>query len=379
MEPPGNRRRRRVPTGLIGMLALVWAVEGHLDRHGPDFTTVWASAWNRSGKAARREAPKCEVLCFGDSLLKHGVIPKVLEERLGRRVYNLAVFNGQAPTSYFLFRRALEAGARPSVVLIDGEVLETDPRTHARLWADLATPGEILELARSARDAGFFASVVLAKLVPSIKDRYELRADVLANLHGEFSATRAELPRHWRNWNINQGANIVPSTPSVPQSSVDQLTRTNYLPSTWTCDPINAVYAREFLKLAEAHAIPVVWLLPPFHPEVQARREQGGQSALFLRFVQALQFRHPTLIVVDGRHANYHSSAFYDLTHLNRQGATVFSTDLAAILADLLMPEHAPESRWINLPTYQDPLVAPPVEDLEQSRIALEDIAARRR
>ncbi|MEO6808705.1 MAG: hypothetical protein ABI353_06295 [Isosphaeraceae bacterium] len=369
----------RLPFGLIGMLVLVAVLEGHLSRHDRDFTTVWASDWYRSGKAARREAAKCDILCFGDSLVKHSVIPRVLEERLGRRVYNLAVFNGQAPTSYFLLRRAIEAGARPSAVLIDGEVFESDPRTHARLWADLATPGETLELARSALDAGFFAKVALARLIPSVKDRYELRANLLTNLRGEPSATWAELSRHWRNWNINKGANIVPSIPSVPQASIDELVQDNYLPSTWNCNPINAIYVKKFLKLAESHAIPVVWLFPPYHPEVQARRDQGGHTALFHRFVQTLQAQYPTLVVVDGRHANYHPSALYDKTHLNLQGATVFSTDIATILANLLDRKPTLESRWINLPTYQDPLVVPPVEDLEQSRIALEDIATRRR
>lgn len=379
MERTGDRRLRRVPLGLIGTLALVWAIEGYLDRHAYDFTTVWASDWYRSGKAARREASRCDVLCFGDSLVKHGVIPRVLEDRLGRRVHNLAVFNGQAPTSYFLLRRALQAGARPSALLIDGEVFESDPRTHARLWADLATLGETLELARSAHDAGFFASVALARVVPSIKDRYELRANVLRSLRGEPSSTWADLSRHWRNWNVNQGANIVPSVPSVPQSSIDELVRENYLPSTWTCDPLNAIYVKKFLKLAESHAIPVVWLFPPYHPEVQARRERGGQTALVFQFVQALQARFPNLVVVDGLHANYHPSALYDKTHLNRQGATVFSTDLATILANLLKPKHALASRWINLPAYQDPLISPQVEDLEQSRIALKDLANQRR
>jgi hypothetical protein len=165
----------------------------------------------------------------------------------------------------------------------------------------------------------------------------------------------------------------------VPQSSIDELVRENYLPSTWTCDPLNAIYVKKFLKLAESHAIPVVWLFPPYHPEVQARRARGGQTALVFQFVQALQARFPNLVVVDGLHANYHPTALYDKTHLNRQGATVFSTELATILANLLKPEHALTTRWINLPAYQDPLISPQVEDLEQSRIALKDLAARRR
>src|SRR5690242_12777653 len=119
-------RRHPWPVGMLGMLALVLAAESYVARHDLDFATLWSANWRHGAAAARREGPKSAVLAFGDSLVKDGVAAPVIEARLGRRAYNLAVFNGQAPASYFLLRRALDAGARPAAVLIDGELLEAD-------------------------------------------------------------------------------------------------------------------------------------------------------------------------------------------------------------------------------------------------------------
>src|SRR6266487_587659 len=53
------------PRGLLGMMGLVVAGELHLARHDADFTTMWASDWERTGWAATRRAPGCDVLLFG--------------------------------------------------------------------------------------------------------------------------------------------------------------------------------------------------------------------------------------------------------------------------------------------------------------------------
>ena len=39
------------------------------------------------------------VICFGDSLVKLGIVPAVIEGRLGRRAYNLSACAGQAPAT----------------------------------------------------------------------------------------------------------------------------------------------------------------------------------------------------------------------------------------------------------------------------------------
>src|SRR5205085_1549134 len=72
-EPARPTQRGRIPWGLLGMLIMVATAEVFVTRHGLDFTPVASLDWKFSGLRARQQAPRSEILCFGDSLLKLGV------------------------------------------------------------------------------------------------------------------------------------------------------------------------------------------------------------------------------------------------------------------------------------------------------------------
>ena len=373
-----TRIAARLPIGLVGTLALIAVVEGRLGRHDRDFASMWAAAWERSGRVVAEEAPRAEVLTFGDSLLMHGLAPSVVEAGTGRPTYNFAVFKGQAASSYFLLRRALEAGARPAVILLDGELLEEDPRDLLRLWPELLGLGEIAEFAADARDPSFFAAAALGELFPSVKLRHELRDGLLAALGDGFDSSRwGNLPK-LRNWRENRGAHIVPPDFPVPAEVVKSLADTNYLPNFWEPHPLNSLYIEKFLDLAESESIPVVWLLPPIQPEVQSRRDLGGLSGRFESYVRDLVARHEGLVVLDGRHAGYPPQAMTDMTHLNRRGALAFSAGVAEALGPILDAQGRPVDRWIALPAYREASETLAVEDLGQSAEALRKVAAAR-
>ena len=140
--------RRRAPLGLLGMLGLVFAVEVCVGSHDLDLMTPQEWCWRLSGMDATRRSPGCEVLCFGDSLVQGGIAPQLIEGRTGRRAFNFAVGGGQAPSSYFLLRRALESGARPAAVLVDffPSLLGLGPRHNLPHWPHLLDTRECLEL-----------------------------------------------------------------------------------------------------------------------------------------------------------------------------------------------------------------------------------------
>src|SRR5215211_7517608 len=92
----------RVPWGLLGMLGLIGTLEAGVARRGLDFMATSTSSWVLSARAAILEAPRSRVLCLGDSLVKHGVLPRLLADRTGRRAYNLSVCAAQPPVTYFL-------------------------------------------------------------------------------------------------------------------------------------------------------------------------------------------------------------------------------------------------------------------------------------
>jgi hypothetical protein len=352
------------------MLALIAPIEAGVSRDVLDFSDPVSLSWRLAARAARVDAPGRAVLCVGDSLVKHGMIPKVIAARTGRDAVNLAVAQGSPPSTFFLLRRALEAGARPSALVVDFKpsILAGGPRFNLRYWQEILTPREALELARSARSGSLFFETAVGRLLPSFRSRHEIRSNLRAALRGEADALRAINGTCRRNWTLNDGANVASKNPAfdgVVGPEVDKKLLTHI----FHCHRVNAEYVRRILALADARSIPVYWLLPPLSPQLQARREQTGAEAGYLGFVRSMQGRYPGLTVVDGRHAGYDRTLFVDASHLDGQGAYTLSRDLGDVLRrDLAVVGAAERPRWVDLPAYRACPVEVALEDVDQSR-----------
>lgn len=370
---PLNRRPvSPIPWGLLGMLALLGVVECAVARLPRDFASTGVWDWSQSRRRADRSIRDCRLLCFGDSQVKLGLVPRLVEARAGMRTYNLALIGGQAPSSYFLLRRALAAGARPSAVVVDflPPLLAKDRVTNMRLWPELLSFRDTLELAFVDGDPTLAATLVLSRLVPSVRSRVDLRSQVVAAIGGARPPSSAE-GFHRRNWDVNRGAMILPHYPF--KEDPDLWYRVNY-PKDWACEPVNARYVDRFLALAEERRITVYWLIPPIDPQAQALCESKGQDARFLAFVREHQGRHRNLVVVDARHAGYPRSAFVDAVHLHSEAALALSEAVAEVVS---AGPSAPN--WRSLPAYRPRPLDVPLEDLEQSRMAFERSGALRR
>jgi hypothetical protein len=367
--------RRRIPTGLLGALVLIFAVERAIVSHR--MGTLGGSQWGY--ELARAEADAggrdCQVLCFGDSLLKQGLAPTVVESKSGLKTYNFALPGGQAPGNYFLLRRALDSGARPSAIVVENlpRLMATDPDFNLENWPFLASPAECLELARISGNPKLGTGLLLRDLIPSYRCRSSIRVNLKTALDGGFDVYAREVQSALRNWEVNRGAEILPSRPGRVED-VDTWMR-GYFPD-FSCSATNRAYIEKFLDLAASRQIPVFWVLPPYKPELQARCEQAGIDALHESFVRGLQAKHPGLRVIDARHAGYDAAVFSDLHHLGREGAALFSTEVA----EVLRRHHAdPEStsRWLALADFRSAPVAGPIEDMDQSRRKVFEIATQ--
>jgi hypothetical protein len=356
------------------MLAMVAAVEMFVARHPLDYSDPVSLSWRLAAQAARDEAPGCRVLCVGDSLIKHALIPAVVTAQTGRRALNLGLARGPAPATFFLLRRALEAGAQPDAVVVDFKpgVLVGSPRYNLRYWQEILSPREALELARASGSGSLLTSIALGRLLPSFRARLAVRGHLLAALRGESSPLRLVNRICYRNWLVNAGANVAARNPSYTGELGAREYKT-LLSDVWQCHRVNAASVRRVLDLAAARGIRVYWLLPPLSPQLQARREATGAETGYLRFVQSLQASHPNLTIVDGRHSGYDPSVFVDATHLDRQGATVLSSDLAAIIDRDLAAAPRP-GRWVELPLYRPRPAEVPLEDVEQSRRVVQSL-----
>src|SRR5438270_8293179 len=79
----------RLPWGSLGLLAWVLTVEVWLSDRRLDLTPEQVWGWGRAGWAAREQAHGYPILCFGDSLMRGGIMPRVIEHRTGKAAYNL--------------------------------------------------------------------------------------------------------------------------------------------------------------------------------------------------------------------------------------------------------------------------------------------------
>jgi hypothetical protein len=347
------------------MVAIVAAVEGAAARRGDAHASLHAASWRFSAEAVKRGAADKPVLCFGDSMVKHGIHPRILQEFTGLPAYNFAIANGPPPTTYYLLRRAFERGARPALVVMDAEILADGPLSPTRPfpWSYLLTWRETVDLAASARSLDLFATVALHKLAPTLRDRPEIRVEILAALKGEAPPHAGQRPGFARNWALNLGAQAnaknryIPELPDPP---------TGRVAGTWSPDPTNRLYLERTFDLAARRGVVVAWLLPPFHPHTQAHLRYRGEADLHVQFVRDLLARHPNVFAIDGRNAGYSSDVFFDACHLDLDGASALSAALASVLLRrAARPADLP--RLASLPRYEP---APPTGD------AVETLAA---
>jgi hypothetical protein len=377
-DEKGPAWRRRSPWGFLGMIGLVAAIEWTLSGHDLDFTTPMQWDWRVIGKAATRpdRVSGKDVLIFGDSLAKFGVQPRALKRRSGTVAYNFALHTGQTSSSYFMLRRALHAGARPSAVILEltPHMLASGPEVNNPLWAELLWPDECLDMSRVMRAPDFLASTMLASVLATYKERHEIRASIMAAIRGTSTSRREEIPRYRRNWKLNEGAQLFAESP-LPAIDVDHWNTTLY--GRWAPHPVNVAYLDRFLALARSRNIAVYWLLPPIHPAVQELTEESGYDEEYTRFVRETQARFPGTVVLDARQSGFSADDFYDGVHVERRGAMRLSIALADLLAD--RPDGGTGGRWVSLETGEAGGLDMPLEDVIQSALAIQALEAQTR
>jgi hypothetical protein len=372
-----------VPWGLVGAVAAVVGVEAGIARLGTATLTSHELDWRAAGNDARRAAARADVLLLGDSMVKFGVNPAVLEAALRRPVYCLALLNGRPAASYFLLRRTLEAGGRPRVVVVDYQpecMLEAHDHLLAnREWKVLLAPRECAELAWVYGDPDFFTRTALARLVPSVMGRETLRSWVAAALLGRPHPTRDKNARVARNRAVNRGGMLLAPNPAF-RGDVPERTLRDVADPDWFHRPAHTDYVRALLRLAGRYGVPVVWLLPPNAPRVEQQRARLGVEARYTRFVRSVQAWDPSLTVVDVRRSGFDATAFVDAVHLNRDGAAALSLRLAEVLRGVLDGPRPAQGGWVALPPPDFAAVAGlALEDVTQSQQAVQARASVRR
>ncbi len=361
------------PWGFLGAIGLIVVVELTMgtwaNRSGP--SSQLALSWSSSCRAAGEPEARAEVVCFGDSLAKLAIVPRVLEHELGLSAYNLSVLAGQAPGSFMLLKRLLESGHRPRAILVDFAcpLLSVPPGRNLDCWAEIADGGDCLDLVVRGGEPWLAAEITARTILPS----WRVRAGFRTRLGLE--PVRVPGPEGailTRNWLVNQGAQVAPKAfLPVAGALPEPYTGGSWA---WRPDPTNERYVDAFLGLAESRGIPVFWLIPPSRRERIERLGPAGVAAAHARFVAQRLARFPGLTVLDGQRLRWDDWGFRDPTHLNRDGAIAFSLAVARAIQALIPNHHGPRS--VDLAQTQarrTPGLESLVEDLDQSRAILAD------
>jgi hypothetical protein len=346
-----NRPAFRLPVGLLGMLALVVVVELTITARRLDFTTMVADDWRITAEVAEGGVGGRDVLFFGDSLVKYGILPRQIQAMTGLRSYNLAINAGTMPSNYFLLRRALESGARPRAIVADFfPLMETDPsHRYMRFYEEMVTPRDAFELAWASGNSRYFTELMLGRLLPSYRCRYEIRNSILFAFRGLRASPWPKDAVIWATWKAQDGAQPMPRMPWG--MAYDPVRAAELIRPDWSCDPVNAAFLDKFLALAASKGLPVFWLMPSLSPPLEKGRSATGMDRAYRRLARATQERYPNVVVLDAHDSGYDESVYIDWLHLSHQGAIALTADVASVLADRLR-NRGPIDRWVALPAF---------------------------
>jgi hypothetical protein len=360
------------------MLALVALVEFYIARNDLKFSRLEAHDWKTSARSASGELPPGGVFFFGDSQIKFGVSPLLLESKLGQPSHCLAIQGGQAPSSYFLLQKALKSGVVPAAIVVDFEpnLNREGIDRNRRMWPELVSLSEAFDLCWHANDSDAFASMALGLALPSYRERNEIRDNIQAALRGETHYMAVWIDMATRNMGMNRGALAISKNLSSPPFEFSKWGNPTEKP--WKPNPVNEHYALKFLQLAADNQIPVYCLIMPVIPPLIEKYEKNGLERNYNAWLNKLQKRYANLYVLDWRHSNYRQDSFTDAMHLNSEGARAITAALGNYLQRTFRGEGV-DQRWVAMPAFKLDSSMIAVEDSNRSDAFMRSTASRRR
>ena len=357
-------------SSFLAALVLFAAMQLPLQCLGPKLHSLESANYEFVRRSVPKEGIRASVVCLGDSLLKQGVSPRILENQLQERVINLSVIGSRPMATYCILRRLLREGGQPKLLLVDFEpdILYSDPRSAVHESAEFYDVEDCLDAALTVGDYNYAGSLLTAVLLPSYRMKYALVDFVTELIRNRRSPDFSQVKKYSRNWLVNKGQSLEPAQHGpLPDDSkqadniVKEWRKVFQSHSPWVCNQINQTYMSKFIDLANHNSIKVFWLITPMHPRAQKEMEETGVEAAYVKLARNLQSRFPNLVVIDGRHANYDGHFFIDSEHFHRHGATVYSKALGKIL------QLKGKDRWIELPQCDRSDIDKTLEDVEQS------------
>ena len=206
-----DRRRSSIPWGLAGMVGLILVIECWVCAELARLRDPVSLSWRFSAGGRRDpEHPAATSSASGTVWSSMGCSRPCSTAASGRRAVNLSAARGPTLLTYFLFRRARRR--RPAVRRDpQRQTRRADRRTGLRrpsTGRKCSRSRESLELLSMTRRVPLMVSILVGRLLPSVRSRLEVRSNLLAALRGEPDPLHAINRVLWRNWTVNEGANV---------------------------------------------------------------------------------------------------------------------------------------------------------------------------
>lgn len=362
--------RRRIsrppipPMGAVGMVFLV-AIMEFVIAGTARFTSEKSASWSFASRAAARDAIDADVIILGDSMVKFGVLPPVIEARNRGRAFNLALFDGPPLASLALLEQLTANGAQPRALVINlmphqlaRDVLD---RKHSGMWRLLMDFATSCRLAWRFQSPGLPLDVVWSSAFPSLAARDGIRASIEAALIQKERSTQAVINVYTNNWKSNQGAHLL-----AERSEPGRFSKLNHelFPSDWRPDRANLAIISEILNTARQRNIQVFWLISPLHPEAEQALLECGVTSRYSALIASFQRSFPELTVLDARSIGIEAEDFVDAVHLDRKGAIALSESISRALSV------ETNGGRVKLTRVTHSLAAPAMQDIGESRLA---------
>lgn len=276
-----------------------------------------------------------DVVILGDCFFFAGVNPAILDEQLGSRSFNFATNRAQTyMMSYVLLKNILQqAPHHPKLIILgvhatslyypltmDMDVLRQTILPYFSVSADLLN-----ELPFSLRMQTIWHHMLTR--IPSLKKQYLLRGN-WPQLIAHFD--RSNHTRMEQSLAENRGffnEDLVPHQAKIPINF--------YLPvRDMTIQSYNGRYIKKILELARENGIKVVLVTNSYREDFMQYMNYNIQFDL--EYFEGLQRAYPNVIAVLDMHNTVTDFDRYaDITHLDGQGAVMFTEDLAQKLKQL--------------------------------------------
>ena len=108
-----------------------------------------------------------------------------------------------------------------------------DLQFNARYFEEIVTVRECLEISGLTRNHPFLLSMIVGRLIPSLRSRLEVQTNVLAAVRGERDRIGAINRVLWRNWTVNEGANVA-ATVAAHQETVAPMSSSDCIRGSFT-------------------------------------------------------------------------------------------------------------------------------------------------